>query len=111
MRKVLGSLFLAAAVLLPGVLLAHEGHHHVHVMGTVTAVDATHVEIQTKDGKSTSVPLSSATKYYKGSKGKTAGAASDLKVGSRVMIDLAKDGTANKVLLPSGKTVSQHKGM
>jgi hypothetical protein len=42
MRKALGSLLLAGAVLVPGVLLAHEGHHHV--MGTVTAVDAIHVE-------------------------------------------------------------------
>ena len=80
-------------------------------MGTVTVVDATHVEVKTKDGKSSSVPLSAATKYYKGSKGKTAGAASDLKVGSRVMIDLAKDGSATEIRLPSGKDASQHKGM
>lgn len=101
MRKVLGSVFLAAAVLVPGVLLAHEGHRHV--MGTVTAVDGTHVEIKTKDGKSSSVPLSSATRYYKGSKGKTMGAASALTVGTRVMIDLAKDGSASEVRLPGGK--------
>lgn len=107
MRKVLGSLFLAGAVLVPGTVLAHEGHNHV--MGTVTAVDATHVEVKTKDGNSSSIPLSAATKYYKGSKGKTAGAASDLKVGSRVMIDLAKDGTAHEVRLPSGKVMSGHK--
>ena len=107
MRKVFGSLFLAGAVLVPGVLLAHEGHHHV--MGTVTAIDANHIEIKTKDGKASSVPLSATTKYYKGSKGKTAGAVSDLKVGSRVMIDLAKDGSATEVRLPSGKTPSSHK--
>ena len=107
MRKVLGFLLLAGAVLAPGILLAHEGHRHV--MGTVTAVDATHVEIKTTAGKSSSVPLSAATKYYKGSKGKTAGAASDLKVGSRVVIDLAKDGTASEVRLPSGKKMSSHK--
>lgn len=109
MRKVLGSLVLAAAVLVPGALLAHGGHHHV--MGTVTAVDATHVEIQTKDGKSSSVPVSSTTKYYKGSTGKTAASAADLKVGSHVMIDLAKDGAANEIRLPSGKSMSQHKKM
>lgn len=108
MRKVFGSLLLAGAVLVPGVLLAHEGHRHV--MGTVTAIDASHIEIKTKDGKSSSVPLSAATKYYKGSKGKTAGAATDLKVGSRVTIDLAKDGTANSVRFSSGKIMS-HKGM
>ncbi|MCA1580969.1 MAG: hypothetical protein LC796_06135 [Acidobacteria bacterium] len=107
MRKILGSLVLAATVLVPGALLAHEGHRHV--MGTVTAVDATHVEIQTKDGKSSSVPLSSSTKYYKGSKGKTAGAASAMKVGTRVMIDLAKDGSASEVRLPAGRMSSSHK--
>ncbi len=107
MRKILGSLFLAATVLVPGVLQAHEGHRHV--MGTVTAVDATHVEIKTKDGKSTSVPISSSTKYYKGSKGKTAGAVSGLTVGTRVMIDLAKDGSASEVRLPAGKMRSSHK--
>lgn len=101
MRKVLGSLFLAGAVLVPGILLAHEGHHHV--MGTVTAVDATHVEVKTTDGKSSSIPLSAQTKYYKDSKGKVTGAASDLKVGSRVVIDLAKDGSANEIRLHSGK--------
>ncbi len=106
MKKVLGSLLFAAAVLVPGVLLAHEGHHHV--MGTVTAVDATHVEIKTKDGKSSSVPLSSSTKYYKGGKGKTAGAASGMTVGTRVMIDLAKDGSATEVRLPAGKMDASH---
>ncbi|MDQ2978578.1 MAG: hypothetical protein M3R62_05120 [Acidobacteriota bacterium] len=107
MRKVLGSLFLAGAVLVPGVLLAHEGHRHV--MGTVTAVDANHIEIKTQDGKSSSVPISAATKYTKGSKGKTAGAASDLKVGSRVVIDLAKDGSAKEVRLHSGNMSSSPK--
>ena len=107
MRKVLGPLFFAGVILIPGALLAHEGHHHV--MGTVTAIDANHVEVQTTDGKSRSVRLSSATKYYKGSKGKTAGAAPDVTVGIRVIIDLAKDGSASEVRLPSGKTTSSPK--
>ena len=107
MRKVLGSVILVGALLVPGILLAHEGHQHV--MGTITAVDATHVEVKTKDGKSTSVPLSAATKYYKDSKGKVAGAASDLKVGSRVVIDLAKDGSANEIRVHTAKEMSGHK--
>lgn len=37
--------------------LAHEGHAH-KVVGTVTAVDATHVEVATKEGKKDSVLLS-----------------------------------------------------
>ncbi|MDQ6891205.1 MAG: hypothetical protein M3167_00800 [Acidobacteriota bacterium] len=107
MRKFFGSLFAATMLLVAGTVLAHEGHHHV--MGTVTAVDATHVEVKTRDGKSSSVPLSPATKYYKGTKGKTPGAASALKVGTRVMIDLAKDGSASEVRLPAGKPSSSPK--
>ncbi len=101
MRKVLGSMFLVSVLLVPGVLLAHGGHHHV--MGTVTAVDATHVEVKTTGGKPMSVSIHPDTKFFKGSKGKMAGAASDLKVGTRVMIDLEKDGSAHEIRLPSGK--------
>ncbi len=107
MRKFLGYLFFLAAVLIPSSLLAHEGHHHV--MGTVTAVDVNHVEVKTTDGKVSSIPLVPTTKYYKGSKGKSVGAASDVTVSTRVMIDLAKDGSASEVRLPSGKTTSSPK--
>ena len=101
MKTFFRSLSVAAALLVSGVLLAHEGHKHV--MGTVTAVDATHVEVKTTDGKSSSVPLAPGTKYYKGSKGRIPGASSALKVGTRVMIDLAKDGSASEVRLPAGR--------
>jgi len=107
MRKILGYLFFASAALTPAFLMAHEGHHHV--MGTVTAVDANHVEVKTTDGKASSIPLVPTTKYYKGSKGTAAGAASDMTVGTRVMIDLAKDGSASEVRLPSGKTAASPK--
>ncbi len=101
MRKMLVSLSIVAVLALPGVVLAHEGHHHV--MGTVTAVDATHVELKTTDGKSKSVPIHSDTKFIKGSKGTIAGTASDLRIGTRIMIDLGKDGSAQEIRLPSGK--------
>ncbi len=101
MRKLFASLFLVGVLLVPGVVLAHGGHHHV--MGTVTAVDATHVEVKTTEGKSKSVPIHSDTKFFKGSKGTMAGAASDLKVGTRVMIDLEKDGSAHEIRLPFAK--------
>lgn len=107
MRRLIGFLFVAGVALFPGAVLAHEGHHHV--IGTVTAIDATHVEVRTKEGNSSSVRLSSATQYYKGSKGKNAGAISDLKVGTRVVIDLAKDGSASEVRVPSSTLISSPK--
>ncbi len=78
---------LAAILVLPflgQVARAHEGHEHV--LGTVSAVDASHVEVKSKDGKTVSVRLTSDTKYWKG----TAPAApADLKVGMRVEIHAA----------------------
>ena len=53
---------LLAAGLMPGFLLAHEGHK---VMGTVTAVDANRVEVKDKDGKTVSIALTTATKFMR----------------------------------------------
>lgn len=76
--------FLAAA----GPLLAHGGY--THVVGTVAAMDASHVEVKTRSGKTVSVKLSDATKYTKGS---AAAAASDMQVGQRVAVEAKhKDG-------------------
>lgn len=106
MRKPFAFLSLALFLVASAGVLAHAGHHHV--MGTIAAVDANHFEVKMKDGKSTSVPLRPSTKYFQG---EAAVAASDLKVGARVVIDLAKDGTASEVRLSAGKTGSQRKGM
>jgi hypothetical protein len=76
------ALALALSLALAGPLLAHGGY--THVMGTVTAMDATHVEIKTREGKVVSVKLSDATKFIKS--GKTA-AASDMQVGERVAVE------------------------
>ncbi len=101
MRKIFGSLFLVVAFALPGVLFAHEGHHHV--LGTVKAVDAAHLEVRTKDGKTVTVPLNDATKYYQGSKGRSGAAATDIKAGMRVVVDLGKDGRAEQVRIGATK--------
>lgn len=76
------ALALALCLALAAPLLAHGGY--AHVMGTVTAMDATHVEVKTRDGKTTSVKLSDGTKYMKSGK---AAAASDMQVGQRVAIE------------------------
>jgi hypothetical protein len=69
-------------------LLAHGGF--THVVGTVAAMDATHVEVKTRAGKVVSVKLSEATKYTKSGK---AAAASDMQVGQRVAVEAKGHGS------------------
>lgn len=102
MRKPMAVLFLATLLAAPGSLLAHAGHPHV--MGTITALDTAHIQLETKDGKSVSVPVGAATKYFKG---KAAGSLSDMKVGARVVVDLDKDGKAEQIHLSSGTSASK----
>ena len=103
-----GALWCAVAVLaLPGRLPAHEGHAH-KVMGTVAAVDATHIEVDTKDGKKESHPLTKDTKYLKG---KAAAMATDVKVGARVVLSVVeKDGrmSVTEVLMAEGGKADPH---
>ena len=75
-------LALALCLALGAPLLAHGGF--THVVGTVTAMDATHVEVKTRAGKVVSVKLSEATKYTKNGK---AAAAADMQVGQRVSVE------------------------
>jgi hypothetical protein len=76
------ALALALSLALVAPLLAHGGY--THVMGTVSAMDATHVEVKTRDGRTVSMKLSDATKFIKSGK---AAAASDMQVGERVMVE------------------------
>ena len=82
------ALALALCLALVAPLLAHGGF--THVMGTVAAKDATHVEIKTKAGKVVSVKLGEATKYTKDGK---AAAAADMQVGQRVAVEAKGHGT------------------
>jgi len=59
-----------------------------HIMGTVTAMDGSHVTVKTQEGKSERVMLQKTTKYFNGKK---AAAAADVKVGLRVVIDARMD--------------------
>jgi len=76
------ALALSFVMALAGAALAHGGF--THVMGTVKAMDATHVEVTTKDGKTVSVKLSDATRFTKNG---AAAAASDMHVGQRVSVE------------------------
>jgi hypothetical protein len=73
-------------------LAAHEGHAH-KAMGTVAAVDGSHLEIAGTDGKKITVLLTPETKYLKG---KTRAAAADVQVGQRVAVTFVDDGGRKK---------------
>jgi hypothetical protein len=81
MKRVL-LLTLAVALVMPPVLLAHEGHPH-KVMGTVTTVHENHVEVKDKDGKISTHVLDAKTKIRRG---KSAASLADIKVGDRVVV-------------------------
>ena len=88
-------------LIVPG--LAHEGHEH-RVMGTVTAVEKAHLEVETKDGKKVSILLDKKTKYLEG---KTAATLADIKVGDRIVLTVVEEGdriTAREVLLAQDPT-------
>lgn len=82
------AMVLGIVVSLPAVVAAHEGEDHMKhkkVMGTVVSVDAEkgHLDVKTKDGKSTTISLDAKTKYYKGDKSAAIG---DVAVGAHVVV-------------------------
>jgi hypothetical protein len=83
------ALAVALCLALAGPLRAHG--NYTHVLGTVTAADATHVEVKTKAGKVVTVKLTEATKFTKDG---TAAAAKDMQVGQRVSIEAKPKGEA-----------------
>lgn len=107
MKKFLIYSSAVAVLALPVRLMAHEGHAH-KIMGTVTAIDATHVEIDTKDGKKESYALTKDTKYLRG---KAAAVLADVKKGERVVLSVVeKDGkkSVEEVLLSEGGQAGGH---
>jgi YHS domain-containing protein len=100
MRKITLILSLTFTFLAASLAFAHG---HGHVMGTIKAVNADHIEVTTKDGKTVSVPLTATTKYFKGDQKATW---TDVKVGGRVVVHLGAKGAVEEVRLPSGKTSS-----
>lgn len=86
MRKTLGLTLSIATLLASATLFAHGGL--VHTMGTVTAIDAKHIEVKTQEGAIVSIQLSGDTKYVKG---KAPAKPSDVAVGMRVMVESKKD--------------------
>jgi len=85
---------------LPVVLLAHGGSHK-KVMGTISKLEVANMQITTTDGHEVDVALTSKTHFMKNKK---KAAATDAKVGMRVVVELSTDGTAETVRL--GKMTS-----
>ena len=75
------ALFLGLLIVVP-ILDAHGGHDHV--LGTVTAVTETRLDVKTGDGKVMAIRLTGETKYEKDKKPATL---KDLKAGLRVVVD------------------------
>lgn len=73
---------LAAALVMPAVARAHEGHAH-KVLGTVSAVTANTVEMKTPEGKVVTVTLNQKTTF---ARGKQKVDATAVKVGERVVV-------------------------
>jgi len=88
--------FLAVLIVCFSILSASSGwaHEGIHVMGIVTAIDATHLDVKTPQGGTVSVTLTDKTAFAS----KNTPPAPRPKVGDRVVIDVVKDGNGLKAL-------------
>ena len=86
------ALALTAALALPVVSFAHEGHVH-KALGTIATINGEHVEIKTTDGKNLTVMLDKKTTI---TRGKDKLDATALKVGERISVDYMEQ---NKMMM------------
>ena len=78
--------------------LAHEGHDH-KVMGTVIAIDASHIEVKATDGTIQSLQVTSKTRFKKAD---APASRADVKPTDRVVVKFAEEAgkaEAHEVLL------------
>jgi hypothetical protein len=95
-RRFVVGMVLAAALCLPGFVLAHEGHPH-KVMGVVEARHDNHLEVKATNGKSSAITLNEKTKILRG---KTPVAIDEVKPGERVVVTaLQTKGQDGKVMM------------
>ena len=109
MWKRIGILSLFIVLFFHTRVFAHGGGRHV--MGTVAALDAQHVVVKIKDGKTMSVLLNDKTTYRKGA---AAATSADLKVGDRVVVHTTGKGdplTAGEIHFSSASQRKGHEGM
>jgi len=107
MKRMLVMALMMATVALPGRLVAHEGHAH-KVMGTVTAIDASHVELDTTAGNRESFRLTAKTRYVRGTKAATA---ADVEAGDRVVLAVVEEhGVRTATEVRVGEERHEHQG-
>jgi hypothetical protein len=105
-KNVIVALAMCAALVLPVVVRAHEGHTH-KALGTIASVQGAHVEVKTTDGKTLTVMLDKDTAITRG-KDKLEAAA--LKVGDRISVDYMEEKTmmmAKAIKLSTTATVAK----
>src|SRR2546426_9359170 len=109
MWKRISLLSLLIVLFLPVRASTHGGG--MHLMGTVADVDAQHVVVKTRDGKTQSVLMNDQTTYRKG---KAAATSADLQVGDRVVVHTTGKGdrlTAGEIHFSSAGKAAGHAGM
>ena len=109
MWKRIGTLSVFVVLVFHTLAFAHGGG--AHIMGTVADLDAHHVVVKTKDGKTQSVLVNDQTTYRKG---KTTATRADLKVGDRVVVHTTGKGdplTAGEIHFSSAGKAQGHAGM
>jgi len=104
------TLFVAIALLCSSPALAHGDIKHggEHVMGTVSAVDAEHLVVEDRAGRTVSINLTKETKYFAG---EAAALASHVRVGGRVVVDVVgEEGsfTATQIRLGAREPAAGH---
>jgi len=86
-----------AVLLLAGVAFAHEGADHKgaehKVVGTVSTVDATHLNVTTQDGRAVGLVFDKDTRFLRG---KDKVAPESLTAGERVVVTYVEDNGAMK---------------
>ena len=96
-KRIIGAVFLTAALFVPRYVRAHEGHVH-KVMGTVATRHENHLQVKATDGKTSAITLNAKTKILRG---KTRVKIADIKAGERIVVSATetkgKDGKTTLV--------------
>ena|SRR5687768_14518054 len=87
-----------AIVLISSLGWAHGGGREVK--GTIFKITKSSVQVRSTSGKEESFTLTPRTRY---TKGKTTGVASDMRIGARAIVHVARDGHVLEVQLPAEK--------
>lgn len=90
-------LALVCSLIFTPLMSAHEGHDH-KVMGTVLAVDETHLDVKVTDDKTSAVTLDGKTKIRRGT---STVKVNDIRSGERIVVTATetKDSRGRAILL------------